>query len=398
MKEPFMQDYDIVIVGGGILGITAALELQQRGQQVAVLDQGSIPHPLAASTDISKTVRAEYGMDEEYTTLMEEARLGWFAWNEEFSETLYHEDGVLTVTMTPMRPGGYEYESYQIMRRRGHPVERLTSAALRQRFPAWNADRYVDGFYNAQGGWVASGRVVERLAQKAQQRGIPLLCHQTVDQLLTQGDRVTGVRTRSGAEYQAGTVVVAAGAWTRILVPELAPVMKSIGMPVFHFRPDDPWLFAPPRFANFAADVARTGYYGFPLHPQQGVVKIGYHGAGPQLDAEHDERVVTGQDVRKVRAFLTETLPTLATAKLVYTRRCLYCDTMDEHFWIDRHPTRPGLVVAAGGSGHAFKFGPLFGALIANAVEGVADRRLRKFRWRTASEMKPQQEASRYHE
>lgn len=393
-----MQSYDVVIVGGGIMGITAALELQQRGQRVAVLDQGPIPHPLAASTDISKAVRAAYGMDEEYTILMEEARPGWLAWNEEFGETLYHEAGVTMVTMTPMRPGGYEYESFQLMRRRGHPIERLTSAAIRKRFPAWNADRYVDGFFSAHAGWVASGRVVELLAQKAQQQGIPLLCHQTVDQLLTQGERVTGVRTRSGAEVQAETVIVAAGAWTRVLVPELAGVMKAVGMPVFHFRPNEPSLFAPPRFVNFAADVARTGYYGFPLHPQQGVVKIGYHGAGPQLHPEHDERVVTDHDVRKVRAFLAETFPALATAKLVYTRRCLYCDTIDEHFWIDRHPARPGLVVAAGGSGHAFKYGPLFGSLIANVVEGVADRRLRKFRWRSAGEMKPQQEASRYHE
>ena len=393
-----MQHYDVLIVGGGIFGITTALELQRRGYQVAVIDQGPIPHPLASSTDISKAVRAEYGMDEEYTTLMEQARPGWLAWNEEFGETLYHEHGVTMLTMSPMQPGGYEYESFQMMQRRGHPIERLNSAEISKRFPAWNAERYVDGFYSNHAGWVASGRVVEVLAQKAAQLGITLLCDQPIDRLLTQGDRVTGVRTRAGDEYLADTVVVAAGAWSRVLVPELNAVMKSTGMPVFHFRPADPALFTPPRFVNFAADVARTGYYGFPLHPQQGVVKIGYHGAGPDLHPEHDERVVTDNDVRKVRAFLADTFPALATAPLVYTRRCLYCDTIDEHFWIDRHPERPGLVVAAGGSGHAFKFGPLLGVLIANAVEGVADVRLLKFRWRTADEMKPQQEASRFHE
>ncbi len=393
-----MQHYDVLIVGGGIFGITTALELHQRGQRVAVIDQGPIPHPLAASTDISKAVRAEYGTDEEYTILMEEARPGWLAWNDEFGEKLYHEHGVTMLTMTPMRPGGYEYESLQIIQRRGHPIERLNSDTIRQRFPAWNADRYVDGFYSAYAGWVASGRVVEVLAEKAKRLGIALFPDQPIDCLLSEGSRVMGVRTRQGDEYQAGTVVVAAGAWSRLLVPELAAVMKSTGMPVFHFRPDEPTLFAPPRFVNFAADVARTGYYGFPLHPQQKVVKIGYHGSGPELHPAQDERVVTDQDVRKVRAFLAETLPALATAKLVYTRRCLYCDTIDEHFWIDRHPERPGLVVAAGGSGHGFKFGPILGSLIANAVEGRPDRRLRKFRWRTVAEMRPQQEASRYHE
>ncbi|MEO8396610.1 MAG: sarcosine oxidase, partial [Chloroflexota bacterium] len=77
--------------------------------------------------------------------------------------------------------------------------------------------------------------------------------------------------------------------------------------------------------------------------------------------------------------------------------RCLYCDTRDEHFWIDRHPQRPGLTVAAGGSGHAFKFAPVLGGLIADAMEAKPNDWLPKFRWRTLESMQGQ-EASRHHE
>lgn len=392
-----MPIHDVVVAGCGIYGITAAWELQARGHRVAVLDPGPIPHPLAASTDISKAIRAEYGPDEEYTMMMEEARPGWLAWNEEFGETLYHEWGITMFTKGPMQPGSYEYESYQICKRRGHPIERLDAHEIRRRFPAWNAEVYTDGYFSQHAGWAASGRVVEVLTRKAQRVGIELYPGQTADRLIRDGERVVGVETREGERFQAGTVVVAMGTWSWLLVPELKAVMKSVGMPVFHLQPPDPTLFAPPLFTGWAADVSRTGWYGFPLHPQAGVVKVGFHGPGPELHPENDERVVTAEDERRLRAFLAETFPALADAPIVYTRRCLYCDTFDEHFWIDRHPTLAGLVVAAGGSGHGFKFGPIFGDLIANAVEGKEDWRLRKFRWREPGADAHGQEASRYH-
>ena len=53
-----------VIAGAGIFGATAAVALARRGHRVTLVDPGPLPHPLAASTDISKVVRLEYGPDE----------------------------------------------------------------------------------------------------------------------------------------------------------------------------------------------------------------------------------------------------------------------------------------------------------------------------------------------
>ena len=387
----------IVIVGGGIYGLTAALELRARGHSVWLLDQGPIPHPLAASTDISKAMRGEYGADEEYTIMIEQSRDGWLRWNQEFGETLYFEFGVTMLTTEPMQPGEYEYESYAIARRRGRPIERLDSRTIAARFPAWNAQHYVDGFYSAHAGWTWSGRIVERLAARARAAGVLIVEGIKVEHVMRSGSRVVGVSAAHGKDFAAEVVVVAAGAWTPTLLPELQPILKSTGMPVFHLKPDEPELFAPPRFVNFTADITRTGYYGFPLHPQAGVVKIAYHGPGPQIDPEHDARVVTEEETHKLRTFLGETFPALADAPIVYTRRCLYCDTIDEHFLIAAHPHLDGLVVAAGDSGHGFKFAPIYGDMVANIIEGRDDWRLDKFRWRHATEMPPGQEASRLH-
>lgn len=389
---------DILVIGGGIFGVTAALELRARGRTVTLIDPGPLPARLAASTDISKVVRMEYGADALYMALGEEARRGWLAWNAEWGEELYHDVGVFLPTRTPMSPGEYEYESYQLLLARGHSPQRLDAAAITRRFPAWKPGLYIDGFLNPEGGYVESGRAVSRLVEAARAAGVTIREGQTASALLRHGARVTGAQTREGENFTAGMVLVAMGAWTGLLVPDLGEVFKTPGMPVFHLKPRDPALFTPPSLTVFIGDIANTGWYGFPLHPREDVVKLGHHGIGVMLHPETDERVVTADDERSLRAFLRETLPALADAEIVYTRRCLYCDTPDTNFWIDRHPALAGLAVAAGGSGHGFKFGPVLGGIIADAVEGKSNNYLPRFRWRGEEDARAGEgDASRSH-
>src|SRR5258707_620807 len=210
--------YDILVVGAGIFGITTALELKTRGYDVAVLDPGPLPHPLAASTDISKVVRMEYGADDMYMALVEQAYQGWLQWNEELGETLFHDVGILILTSTPMSPGQHEYESYHLLLKRGHTPERLTADALTRRFPTWKPGTFVDGFFHAQGGYVESGRVVAALVRLARARGVMLYPDQTVETLLEEGNsHIGGIRTRAGETFHAQQVIVASGAWTPLL-------------------------------------------------------------------------------------------------------------------------------------------------------------------------------------
>ena len=60
------QGLEIVVIGSGIFGVSAALELAQRGHKVTLIDPGPLPRPIASSTDISKAVRMDYGSDELY--------------------------------------------------------------------------------------------------------------------------------------------------------------------------------------------------------------------------------------------------------------------------------------------------------------------------------------------
>ncbi|HJK98391.1 MAG TPA: FAD-dependent oxidoreductase, partial [Polyangiaceae bacterium LLY-WYZ-14_1] len=175
-------------------------------------------------------------------------------------------------------------------------------------------------------------------------------------------------------------VVLAAGAWSATLLPDLATQVSPRAMPVVHLRPRDPEPFRPERFPVWGADIGRTGWYGFPLHPG-GFVKVGHHGTGWADDPDRANSLPEGFEAR-LRDFLANSLPGLADAEIIARRVCFYNDSRDGTFRIDRLPGAPAVVVATGGSGHGFKFGPLLGELVANAVEGVDDERLRRFRWR----------------
>jgi len=255
----------------------------------------------------------------------------------------------------------------------------------------------VDGYYNPEGGFAQSGRVVAQLIEQARAEGVELHEHQTVDHFLEAGSRVQGVATREGSRFPADQVVIAAGAWVPYMIPALAGVFRTNGMPVFHLKPADPDLFRAEQFPSFGADISTTGYYGFPLHPTEGVIKVANHGAGRALDPS-GERVVTEAETRRLRTFLADTFPVLADAPIVYTRVCIYCDTWDGHLWIAPDPEREGVVVATGGSGHAFKFAPVLGGIIADATEGRPNPILHKFRWRPEVRPPKTEEAARYQE
>ncbi len=388
---------DFLIVGAGIFGVTTALELRRRGYSVTLIDPGPLPYPLAASTDVSKVVRMEYGSDRQYMRMVIRAIEGFHRWNEQFGEKLYHETGVLMVAKGTISDSEYLDNSLRMLLEEGQTPERLSGDDIARRFPAWrSAGAYVEGFYHARGGYAESERVVRRLVEQAARAGVAVRAGQTADEFLSRGNRVSGMRTREGETFLADHTVVAAGSWTPWLMPELQQVMRATGHPIFHLKPTDPTLFTAPNFVVFTADTSRTGWYGFPLL-REGIVKVAHHGIGLPLHPEHDERIIYEEDFAHLRSFLRATFPALLDAEIVYTRRCLYNDTLDEHLWIDRHPEKEGLSVATGGSGHGFKFGPVLGELIADVVEDRPNDWSQKFRWRLLPPETQGQEASRFH-
>jgi glycine/D-amino acid oxidase-like deaminating enzyme len=384
----------IIVVGAGINGVTSAIELRKRGHKVVLVDPGPLPHPLAASTDISKAVRAAYGPDEEYTALADRCIPIWREWNAKFGIELYHETGVLLVCKQKMQPGDFEFESARVLEKLGHPIEPFDDFTFHQRFPAFAEDRFHDGFFDPQAGYVESGQVVATLLEYAKSRGVDLRERTKVVELDEHDDRVAGIVLEDRHRITGDALVMATGAWTPYLLPFTRRFLRATGHPVFHLRPKQPNFFLAKRFPFFGADISTTGFYGFPLN--QGVVKIANHGAGREMSPDSAERVVTRDDENELRAFLRSTIPALVDAPIVYSRVCMYSDTNDGDFWIAPDPDRPNLTIATGDCGHGFKFAPMLGEIIADAVEGKSNPLLKKFRWRPEVKSGVRKEAARF--
>lgn len=367
-----------LVLGGGIVGASTALELRARGWGVTLVDPAPLPAPLAESTDISKVVRADYGADLLYTELAERAIVGWRAWSAEAERPFFHETGVAFLRSSPMREGTFEGDSFRVLSGRGWALERLEGAAISRRFPAFHPDAMVDGYVNALGGFVEASAAVRWALAAARSRGVQVLPAAPVRGLARAPGRVLGARV--GADLlEADLLVVATGGWTADLVPELAPLLSTVGQPVFHFSPVDGGPFTAPALPVFGADISTSGTYGFPL--RAGVVKVARHGDGRAMHpGDVSARAVTEQELAGALAFLSRAMPALAAAPLAETRVCVYGQSADGHPVIAPSPAQSSLVVACGGSGHIFKFGPVLGGLVADAAEGKV---VPRFAWRT---------------
>ncbi|MDH3651141.1 MAG: FAD-dependent oxidoreductase [Saprospiraceae bacterium] len=393
-----MKRFDFLIVGAGIFGVSSAIELRKRKYSVALLNPDTIPHHLAASTDISKAVRLEYGSDREYFEMAAICIERWRSWNDLFNADLYNEVGFLMLGKEPLNSPNQSYEkaSIHLLKEYGYHTEILDSEEVAERFPALNPTAYQLAHYNRVGGYVESGKVVDTLTSYARELGIEISEHQTVCKLQIRNHQLGSVMTAEGQHYSAGQTIICAGANTPYLLPELKPFMKVTGHPVFHVVPKSTTAYRAPALPVFTADISNTGWYGFPLHPSHGVVKMAKHSKGLELDPISDNRRVTDIEVRDFRDFREVSFPTLAEDPLVFTRRCLYTDTLDGHFWIDQHPEIKGLSVSSGGSGHGMKMGPILGEMTADMAEGIEHRFSRRYRWRELTSQTIQAEEARF--
>lgn len=386
------------MVGAGIFGITTAIELRQLGFQVALLNPGTVPNPLAASTDISKAVRMEYGADVEYIKMAAYCMDRWMDWNVQFDTQLYHEVGFLLLTRGLLDSPEYSFERncWENLRSLGYHSERLTQQQIAESFQVFNSQYYIDGIFHARGGYAEASKTVKVLCDYAKSLGVVLYQQEAATNILTGNSKITGVFTQSGMKLNTAQVIICAGNFTPYLLPELKPYFKITGHPVFHIKPSKPAKYMAPQCPVFGADISNTGWYGFPYHPTEQVMKFGKHTSGIELDPNNQPREIQESEKQDFRNFLKQSLPELAEEPIVFTRRCCYTDTLDGHYWIDRHPEIQGLTVGSGGSGHGFKMAPIIGKMIADVTLTGSHDWSDRYGWRILGSETVQAEEARH--
>ena len=361
----------VAVVGAGVFGAAAALELSLRGHRVTLFDADDVPAPRAASTDVSKAIRRVwYAADKAgYVELVERSADRWHAWERATGRHVLHRTGHLSI-LRDAGPGSLMYQSVHLLHGRGAvEVQELSVAELRRRFPQFRVADDEVGVYDPWGGYLESAAAVRMIVDLAGDTGVTLRERTAVAAV---GERAGAATVHAeGVEQAFDRVVVAAGAWIGRLLAELARPLTVTRQEMLLVRAPDTATFSYPRMPSWGAEPGGEEWYGFPLL-REGYVKVARDRLGPAADADVD-RAGTSEFAADVEAMLRRRIPALAGSPGAHGRSCLYTMTPDAHFIVDRVPGTERLVVAGAGSGHAFKFGGVFGPLVAGVVEDRPD-------------------------
>lgn len=348
---------EVVVVGAGLLGLSTARALARTGHEVVLLEQAEVGHEASGSKGSCRIFRLGYD-DAEMVGLAMRARGTWAELEDESGRRLLHPTPHLTL-------GEHLGGVRDAMRTAGAPHELLTEAEAAARYPAIAVGG--PALLELESCVISADTTLRALAAAVPdiRPGV------TVTGIADDGRRVT-VRTTSG-EISARAAVVCAGPWTAglvagsgITVPSVATLeqvayVSTAGVP-------DPVL---PIFICHGPPEA----YGLPV-PGEALYKFGFHHSGPVIDPGSQDQSPDSELTARLTGLAHEYLPGLGP-ELTRTERCVYDNSPDEDFVVDRVGR---IVIGSGTSGTGFKFGPLLGELLAGlATGGEPDPALGRF-------------------
>jgi sarcosine oxidase len=359
-----METFDSIVVGLGAHGSAAAAALARRGQRVLGLERFGRGEAFGSSSGWSRMIRITHF---EHPWLVPLATASWERW-----QSLERETGTPLLTRTGGLYGGSAGSAIVAGAQEsaaGFSVahEVLGAAEIHRRWPIFELADATVAIFEEQAGTIRIDRANAAHLAVAEQSGARL----------EFGRRFVHWRPASGGGFEVETadgqvvgsehLVLTTGPWIGGLVPDLRlPLTVEREIPMWFQPTVDPASVGADRLPIWVLRDEGKAFYGIPHDPELGL-KVSIHHWGTFVDPDEVDRVVSPADVDLVRAFLRVRMPT-ADGPLINSAVCLYTNTPDETFVIDRHPAASGVAFASACSGHGFKFAPVIGDILADLV------------------------------
>jgi glycine/D-amino acid oxidase-like deaminating enzyme len=369
-----VDEYELIVVGGGVFGLSVAWEAGRRGRRTLLVERRSVPNPIAASFGPSRKIRSTY-LDPHYARLAHEAMAGWRAIEAAVGEELYLAVGNLAFTTLEEQPHLDRLEA--VARETGSAVRVLGEREMQAEFPQLRGARR--GLLETSAGFLRATACVEALRGLAERSGVTFATETEVERIEPNG---RGLEVRGGqAAWRADQVVLAGGGWSGRLLPELGRSLWQCPQGILYLE-GVPAELGRPSFVPFSC--ADNGFYGFPAEPGVGL-KVAEHILGAATDNPDFDRATVPAGFReRAAAFLRQYFGLDASAYRSRVESCMYNLSRSNDFLLDFHPDRPGLFVATAGSGHGFKFGSIMGSIVLDRLAGLASEQWSpSFSWRS---------------
>ncbi|MFM0198834.1 FAD-dependent oxidoreductase [Paraburkholderia fungorum] len=349
----------VTIVGAGIAGLSTAWSLVKLGHDITLIEQGSIPNPLAASGDRHRMIRRAYGDADGYARSIVEAFDSWdLVWND-LGVSHYANCGVLGISQCA--DDGAELFRAGLDRMQ-FEYERLDPREAAERYPFLDPATFRYAYLDHDGGVLFSERIARDMKAWLKMRGAEIRTHTKV---LAVDPHAASVRIEDDTIIRADRLVVTAGAWTLQLFPALAENLVTYRNVVAYMEPpadlEEAWSNAP-AIVDIGGDSD-----GYVLPPIDGVgLKFGAGALKSRAPDPDANRVAAPGEGDSLRRLFAPPFTRIDEYAVTEVKTCAYTFTADKRFFSKRFGNT--LVVSAC-SGHGYKFGAAVGRRVAQALE-----------------------------
>jgi sarcosine oxidase len=372
-----MDAFDAIVVGLGAHGSAAVAALARRGLRVLGLERFARGEAFGGSSGWSRMIRIAHYEQPWLVPLAEASWDRWLALEGETGTSLLSVTGGLYGG-----PGGGAVLAGARESAAGHGIahEVLDAAEIHRRWPIFQPADDTVAVLEARAGTIRIDRANEAHLVVAERHGARLAFGRRVVDWRPSAGGGFEVEDADGVVVGADFLVLAAGPWVGEFLPDLGVSLRVEREVPCWFTPTvDPASVGADRLPIWVLAEAGSAYYGIPHDPELGL-KVSIHHWGTFVDPDTVDRTVGLADVERVRAFLRLRMPT-ADGPLANAQVCLYTNTPDDTFVIDRHPAAPGVAYASACSGYGFKFSPVIGEILADLVtDGRTDWPIDRFR------------------
>ena len=362
------QEFDCIVIGVGAMGSSTLYNLAKRGRRVLGLEQFDIPHAEGSSHGVNRIIRLAYYEHPSYVPLLRRAYELWSEIESIAGEQLIYKTGSIDTA-----PAGHEVFEGSLESCLLHDIPHrvLNHAQINEQFPGYQLPVGHMGILQQDGGFVLSERSIVAYANAAMSEGAEIHAREVVSGWEPDQGGVRVFTDRG--EYTAERLIITAGAWSSGLIPILEGLAVPERQVLAWLQPIDGSLYTPEVFPVFNAYFDEGRYYGFPVFGIPGF-KVGrYHHLEEIIDLDSAIKTVNGEDEALLRSAVEKYFPK-ANGTTMTLKTCMFTNTPDEHFIVDSLPGNTQVVVAAGFSGHGFKFASVIGEILSDlAIKGETE-------------------------
>ncbi|MEM7533390.1 MAG: N-methyl-L-tryptophan oxidase [Chloroflexota bacterium] len=361
-----IKQFDTIIIGGGIVGASTADVLTQHGQKVLLIDQFEPGHTQGSSHGDGRIIRLGYA-ESVYVEMAIWSYRAWHALSEAMGKPLIQRTG--TWECGPIG-GQWIRELEASFRHFDIPHQRYSATESNQRFPQYHIDDDSEAMYHPAGGVVFATKAVQAFWAQVRLIGGTTRSGERVERI-EANESQSVVHLVSGERLSAKKLVITAGGWANKLLTPLGLTLPlnvtqeqvAYFVPKNNINAPDHTMNAMPTGDDHHQDDI------FFILPQIDIpgVKIGWHQTGSTIDPDDERRPIDDHVLTATQQLVQQRFPFLDPTP-TFQQVCLYTNTSDDNFILDRHPTLPNIIIGAGFSGHGFKFGPVLGEILAALV------------------------------